>query len=212
MLIKNADIAMYHAKEKGKNHYQYFTDKMNTALVERLTMEGALRKALERGELLLHYQPQVAIRSGEIVGVEALLRWRDPEKGLISPGEFIPLAEDTGLIVPIGEWVLHEACRQCKEWQEAGYPPMSMSVNISSRQFQGADLQATLETVLSETGLDAAFLDLELTETMIMKDPAQMADTLTDLKALGVRISMDDFGTGYSSLSMLKRLPIDCRV
>jgi diguanylate cyclase (GGDEF)-like protein len=210
VLIKNADIAMYHAKEKGKNHYQYFTDDMNTALVERLKLEGALRKALERGELLLHYQPQVTTHNGDIVGVEALIRWCDPAKGLISPGDFIPLAEDTGLIVPIGEWVLHEACRQNKAWQDAGYPPISMSVNISSRQFQGTDLRATLETVLADTGLDAAYLDLELTETMIMKDPAQIADTLIDLKALGVRISMDDFGTGYSSLSMLKRLPIDC--
>jgi len=210
VLIKHADIAMYHAKEKGKNHYQYFTDDMNTALVERLSLEGALRKAMERGELLLHYQPQVATHNGEIVGVEALLRWSDPQRGLVAPADFIPLAEETGLIVPIGEWVLHEACRQNKAWQDAGYPPISMSVNISSRQLQGTDLRATLEMVLADTGLDAAYLDLELTETMIMKDPAQIADNLNDLKGLGVRISMDDFGTGYSSLSLLKRLPIDC--
>ena len=210
VLIKNADIAMYHAKEKGKNHYQFFTDAMNKALVERMAMESALRKALERGELLLHYQPQVNSTSGKIVGVEALVRWCDPEKGLIPPGQFIPLAEETGLVVPIDNWVLHEACRQNKEWQECGYAPITMSVNISNRQFTGTGLREALTKVLEDTGLDPTHLILELTETAIMKDPAGAAGTLMDLKALGVSISMDDFGTGYSSLSMLKRLPIDC--
>jgi diguanylate cyclase (GGDEF)-like protein len=209
-LIKNADIAMYHAKEHGKNHYQFFATTMNTALIQRLTMEDALRKALDRGQLLLHYQPQVATKNGEITGVEALIRWLDPEKGLISPGEFIPLAEDTGLIVPIGDWVLYEACRQNKAWQVAGYSPISISVNISSRQFSTSDMRATLEKVLLETKLDAKYLDIELTETLIMKDPEKIAGVLNELKSLGVRISMDDFGTGYSSLSMLKKLPIDC--
>lgn len=210
LLIKNTDIAMYHAKEHGKNHYQFFKEDMNRDLIQQFKMESALRRALDNNELLLHYQPQVETHSGKIIGVEALIRWLDPVEGLISPGEFIPLAEDTGLIVPIGEWVLYEACRQNQAWQRLGHPPITMSVNISSRQFETGNLRDTIEHVLSETGLDATYLDIELTETLIMKDPVNIASILNDLKTLGLRISMDDFGTGYSSLSLLKRLPIDC--
>lgn len=210
LLLKNADIAMYHAKEHGKNHYQFFKENMNEDMIQRIKMENALRKALNNNQLLLHYQPQVDTHSGKIIGAEALIRWLDPVEGLISPGDFIPLAEETGLIVPIGEWVLYEACRQNKAWQRMGYSPITVSVNISSRQFESGNLRNVIGHVLAETGMDATYLDIELTETLIMQDPVNIASVLNDLKTLGLRISMDDFGTGYSSLSMLKRLPIDC--
>lgn len=209
-LIKNADIAMYHAKAQGKNHYQFYTESMNIALVEHMALEGALRKAIARHELLLYYQPQVNAHTGAMVGVEALLRWRSPELGMVSPGAFIPLAEETGLIVPIGEWVLQEACRQNQAWQAVGLPPMPVSVNISNRQFSRPQFEETVKNALTASGLEPRYLDIELTETSIMDSPAQAAEILAGLKALGVQISMDDFGTGYSSLSALKRLPIDC--
>lgn len=209
-LIKNADIAMYHAKEQGKNHYQFYKESMNTALVERMSLESSLKNAIASGELLLFYQPQVDAVTGTIVGTEALLRWNNPELGMVSPGAFIPLAEETGLIVPIGEWVLHQACRQNKAWQEAGLPPVSVSVNISGRQFSRSQLEKTVTQAVSGTGLEPRYLDIEITETSLMEAPEDATRILTALKALGVRISMDDFGTGYSSLSSLKKLPIDC--
>jgi diguanylate cyclase (GGDEF)-like protein len=209
-LIKNADIAMYHAKEQGKNHYQFFTRSLNTELVKRIEMESALRKSLERHELLLHYQPQVDAVTGEIVGIEALIRWRHPELGLVAPNEFIPLAEETGLNVPIGEWVLWEACRQSKAWQDAGARAVPIAVNISARQFSGAGLERSIRKALNAAGLEPQQLELELTETSVMEAPEKAIRTLEALKEMGIRLSMDDFGTGYSSLGILKRLPIDC--
>ncbi len=209
-LIKTADIAMYHAKEQGKNNYQFYKDTMNVALIERLEMESALRKAIEREEFVLHYQPQVNANTGEIFGVEALVRWQSEDGGMVSPGQFIPLAEETGLIVPIGEWVLREACRQNTVWQQGGLPPVTVSVNISARQFAAERFEETVMRTLSDTGLEPHLLDIELTETSLMECPRSAVETLTALKSAGIQISMDDFGTGYSSLGALKRLPIDC--
>ena len=209
-LIKNADIAMYHAKTQGKNHYQFYAETMNKELVGRLALERSLREALTRQEFVLHYQPQVDTRNGDMIGVEALVRWIHPETGMIPPADFIPLAEETGLIVPLSEWVLREACRQNKAWQDAGLPPVTVAVNISARQFVREDLESTVRRVLAQTGLEARYLDIELTESSVMQAPEQAAQTLRALKTLGVKISLDDFGMGYSSLSALKRLPIDC--
>ncbi len=209
-LIKNADIAMYHAKERGKDHYQFYTQALNTALIKRIEMEAALRLALAGDELLLEYQPQVHAATGEVIGIEALLRWRHPELGMVAPNDFIPLAEETGLIVPIGEWVLREACRQCKAWQANGAKPVIVAVNISARQFAGGDLDRVVQDVLQETGLSQECLDIELTESCVMKEPDEAIEILMRLKNMGIRISMDDFGTGYSSLSILSRLPVDC--
>lgn len=209
-LVKCADIAMYHAKDAGKDGYQFYTASMNTILVQRLAIESALRKALERNEFVLYYQPQVDVATGQIVAVEALIRWIRPEIGLVSPGIFIPIAEDTGLIIPIGNWVIREACRQNRAWQDEGLPSMPIAVNISNRQFSRPDLEESIRAALDDTGLEARYLDLEVTETSVMHKPERAAATLAALKALGAKISMDDFGTGYSSLGALKRLPIDC--
>jgi diguanylate cyclase (GGDEF)-like protein len=209
-LIRNADIAMYHAKEGGKNLHRFYTAEMNTVMARRMEMENALRRALAGDELMLHYQPQVDAASGRIVATEALVRWRSPELGMVMPGIFIPLAEDSGLIGALGDWVLREACRQNKAWQDAGLPAVPVAVNISNRQFSEEGLERKVERVLADTGLAPRYLDLELTETSIMMEPDKAAATLVALKELGVTISMDDFGTGYSSLSALKRLPIDC--
>jgi len=208
-LLKNADAALNRAKEQGRNNYQLYTSAMNAKAFERLAMESNMRKALEREEFMVYYQPQVDLRSGEIVGMEALLRWQHPEMGLIYPVEFIPIAEETGLILPIGEWVLRTACKQNKAWQDAGYTPIRMAVNLSARQFQQQNLAEIVERVLRETGLDPSYLDLEITESAIMKDADAAVSTLRDLKEMGIKISIDDFGTGYSSLSNLKRFPID---
>jgi diguanylate cyclase (GGDEF)-like protein len=209
-LIRNADIAMYEAKKQGKNRFRFYTAAMNDALTERVELERALRVAIERDELMLRYQPQVDAGTGEIVAIEALVRWCSPERGFVMPDKFIPLAEETGLIVPLGEWVLREACRQNKAWQDANLPPIPMAVNISARQFAEGGFEANVERVLTETGLEPHLLEVELTETTIMDSLDRAARTLAALKALGVRIAMDDFGTGYSSLSALKHLPIDC--
>ncbi|MGZ4106746.1 MAG: putative bifunctional diguanylate cyclase/phosphodiesterase [Tumebacillaceae bacterium] len=208
-LIKNADTAMYTAKERGKNKYIFYSSCMHELAYERLRLDGDLRKALEREEFLVYYQPQVDLQTGRIIGMEALVRWRHPELGLVSPAMFIPLVEENGLIVPIGEWVLRTACRQSKAWQEAGYPPVRLAVNLSAGQFQHYKLTSMIRDVLEETGLDAEWLELEITESTVMKYVEETIATLHELKDMGLKISIDDFGTGYSSLSYLKRFPID---
>ncbi|OPY57860.1 MAG: Cyclic di-GMP phosphodiesterase Gmr [Pelotomaculum sp. PtaU1.Bin035] len=208
-LLKNADTAMYRAKEKGKNNYQLYTPAMNARAFERLAMENGLRRALERGEFLVYYQPKVNINTGKIVGMEALVRWQTPDRGLIPPGEFIPLAEDTGLIVPIGEWVLRTACTQNKAWQDAGFTPMRVAVNLSARQFQLQDLVGVVSRVLKDTGLDPQWLELEITESVAMQNAEYAVKMLHELKEMGIQLAIDDFGTGYSSLSYLKRFPIN---
>jgi diguanylate cyclase (GGDEF)-like protein/PAS domain S-box-containing protein len=208
-LLRNADAAMYHAKESGRNNYQFFTQDMNARAVERLSLERSLRRALERDELRLHFQPQYEIASGGIVGVEALIRWEHPEQGLISPGRFMPFAEESGLILPIGAWVLERACWQNREWQRQGLPAVRMSVNISALQFRQAGFADTVRHALEKSGLDARFLELEVTESVIMHDAERVTDMLAELKRMGLELAIDDFGTGYSSLSYLKRFPID---
>jgi diguanylate cyclase (GGDEF)-like protein/PAS domain S-box-containing protein len=208
-LIKNADIAMYRAKEQGRDNFQLYTHAMNERAVERLQLESSLRKALAHGELLLHYQPLLDLSTGRVHGVEALLRWEHPETGLVYPGEFMHLAEITSLILPIGVWTLRTACAQVKKWQEEGHPHLCVSVNLSARQFQQPEIVEHVKRALRETGLSARSLDLEITESHAMQNAEATIHTLSELKALGVRISIDDFGIGYSSLSYLKRLPID---
>jgi EAL domain-containing protein (putative c-di-GMP-specific phosphodiesterase class I) len=181
---------------------------MNAHILPRLSLEKDLRNALDNNELLVYYQPQVSANTGEVTGLEALIRWKNPRLGMISPGEFIPLAEDTGLIVPIGEWVLYTACRQNKAWQELGFPPMRVAVNLSMRQFQRDDFVETVARVLEETGLEPKYLDLEITESITMQNVERTVKMLHELKNLGVQISLDDFGTGYSSLSYLKHFPL----
>ncbi len=208
-LLKNADISMYRAKEQGKNNYQFYSAQMNVHTHARLAMESDLRCALQGQEFLLHYQPKVDIRSGRIAGVEALVRWQQPAKGLIPPAQFIPLAEETGLIVPIGEWVLNAACAQNKSWQDQGLLPLRMAVNLSARQFSQENLVQDVARILGETGMAPAALELEITESMVMSNPQDAVRLLGKLKDLGIYLSIDDFGTGYSSLSYLKRFPID---
>ncbi len=208
-LLKHADTAMYRAKEAGRNTYQFFANEMNVAALERLVLENSLRQGLERGEFVLHYQPQVNVASGHIVGAEALIRWNHPQIGLVPPAKFIPVAEVSGLIVAIGEWVLREACRQNRCWQQAGLPPISVAVNISSVQFRGGHLEEGIRAALADTGLAAQYLELELTEGIVMGGANETVETLLSLSAMGLKLSIDDFGTGYSSLSYLKRFPID---
>ncbi len=208
-LTKNADIAMYYAKDQGKNNFHYYTEAMNVATTERILLESRLRKALEDDNFLLHYQPQVDAISGEVVGLEALIRWQDPERGMIEPHVFIPVAEESGLILPIGEWVLQEACRQAQEWQKAGHPAIIISVNISSIQFSRQDIAALIRHALKKSQLAPHCLEIEITESAIMSDSESAIAALTEIKTLGVSIALDDFGTGYSSLSHLRRFPID---
>ena len=208
-LIKSADTAMYHAKEGGRNNYQFFEPEMNVQAVERHTIEGGLRRALERQEFMLHYQPKINLESGTISGVEALVRWQHPQRGLILPEQFVWIAEDCGLIVPIGVWVLREACRQARTWQDAGLPPIPVAVNISAVQFRHKDFLESLAGILKDTGLAPRYLELELTESVLMHDADFTTSVLKALKAMGMRLAIDDFGTGYSSLSYLTRFPID---
>jgi len=208
-LVKNADTAMFHAKEKGKNNYQFYTNSMSATAFERLSMENALRKALDRNEFQVFYQPKIELRTNQAVGLEALLRWNHPDMGLVSPANFIPLAEESGLIIPIGEWVLRTVCEQMNSWQNAGMEPLRVSVNLSACQFRQAILGKLIRRILDETRVASEWLELELTESVIMDDIQTSSTMLRELKAMGVHISMDDFGTGYSSLSLLKRLPLD---
>jgi len=208
-LLKNAGAALYKAKTSGGAIYQFYTADMHAMASRRLALETNLRRAIHNEEFLIHYQPRVSVDSLEITGVEALVRWQHPQLGLISPAEFIPLAEDTGLIVPIGEWVLRNACLQHKRWQDQGFATIHMGVNISARQFHEQDVIETVIRTLDETGLAPEYLELELTESSIMKNADLAADVLIRLKRMGINISIDDFGTGYSSLASLKRLPID---
>jgi diguanylate cyclase (GGDEF)-like protein len=208
-LIKNADIALYKAKEEGRNTYQLFTSTMNESAVKRISIENKLRGAIAKEEFVLHYQPQLDTNTNEVVGVEALLRWQDPESGLIPPGDFIPIAEDTGLIIPIGDWVLRTACAQNKVWQEKDFEPLTMSVNVSLRQFKQKDFVSIVKNILKETNLNPQFLELELTESILMDDVESVIKELHELKTMGIRLSIDDFGTGYSSLEYLKKMPID---
>jgi len=208
-LIERADIAMYRAKETGRGKFQFFTAEMNERLIERMRIEEAMRDAIEREEFELAYQPQVDLQTGLVIGAEALIRWRHPELGLVSPARFIPLAEETGLIIPIGQWVLHTACKQTVEWERAGLGKLRMAVNLSARQFTQPELVESIAGALDEVGLDAEQLEIELTEGLVMTDVENAIETLHDLKKLGVQLAIDDFGTGYSSLSYLKRFPID---
>ena len=208
-LMQNADTAMYHAKETGRNNYQFFRADMNTRAVHRLLVESSLRRALKQNEFLLHYQPQIELFSGVMTGAEALIRWQEPELGLVSPGQFVPIAEECGLIIPIGRWVLREACRQVKVWLDAGLRAVPVAVNVSAVEFRHKNFVEGVELILNETGLPSRYLELELTETIIMHDPVVSEAILQSLKAMGVMLAIDDFGTGYSSLSYLKSFPID---
>ena len=208
-LQKNADMAMYMAKSRGKNRLQRFSREMSTAASERLETESHLHRALDRQELTLYYQPQFRVETGELAGMEALMRWKHPDWGLVLPGRFISLAEDSGLIIPMSEWLVNEACRQSRLWQDAGYPPVRIAVNVSALQFTHAHLVKTVAAALDRYRIEPRLLDLELTEGILMRDVADSARQIADLRALGVHISIDDFGTGYSSLSYLQRLPID---
>ncbi len=208
-LLRNADTAMYHAKERGGNNWRYFEKSMNLAASRKLFLESRLRNALERHELALHYQPLREAASGRVIGAEALLRWTNPDTGPLTPAEFIPVAEETGLIIPIGAWALRTACAQSRAWQEAGYRPIRLSVNLSSLQFRQPALVETVARALEESGLSPAHLELEVTESAILEDDAATLATLRKLGDLGVGIALDDFGTGYSSLSYLRRFPFD---
>ena len=208
-LLKHADTALYQAKDHGRNRFRFFTSELNRVMSERLELENCLRRALERKEFVLHYQSRVDIATQRITGVEALVRWRRSETDLVEPMRFIPLAEETGLIIPLGAWVLHAACTQLLAWQRQGLDPGVISVNVSAQQFAHGDVVRLVREVLEETGLDPTYLELELTESAMMRDAPKLVEMLDDLKSLGVHISIDDFGTGYSSLSYLKRFPVD---
>jgi diguanylate cyclase (GGDEF)-like protein/PAS domain S-box-containing protein len=208
-LLKKADIAMYHAKESGRATYRFYTDSLNANSQERMQLENELRRALDGDEFVLHYQPQVELESGRVVGAEALIRWRHPDKGMVPPGRFIPLAEETGLIVPLDEWVMKEACRQTVAWRAAGLPLQSISVNLSGLQFRQTDLVDRVRNTLAESGLPPECLELELTESILVHDVDTVLSTVNQLKEIGVKLAIDDFGTGYSSLAYLKRFAVD---
>jgi EAL domain-containing protein (putative c-di-GMP-specific phosphodiesterase class I) len=207
-LLGNADAAMYRAKDKGRDNFQFYTSDLNTKAHEKFLLQEELRNAVARSELVLLYQPQVDLRTGRVFAVEALIRWNHPTRGMLSPIKFIPIAEESGLIVQIGDWVLHEACRQNRSWQNAGMPPITVCVNVSARQFREKNLVSRVVSALRESGLRSEYLELELTESLIMQDVDRAVATMEELQLLGVQISIDDFGTGYSSLSALKTFPV----
>jgi EAL domain-containing protein (putative c-di-GMP-specific phosphodiesterase class I) len=207
-LVKSADTAMYRAKELGRNRYAFFAREMNERVESQMMIEQALRRALKNDEFVLHFQPRVSL-SGRATGAEALLRWQHPEWGLVEPARFVPLLEETGLVVPVGAWVLREACRHAKAWQEAGLPPLRVSVNLSSRQFRSEGLFEVVSEALRSSGLAPQLLELELTESLLVENVEHAMGVMGRLKAIGTAISIDDFGTGYSSLGYLKRFPID---
>jgi diguanylate cyclase (GGDEF)-like protein/PAS domain S-box-containing protein len=207
-LLANSDAALYRAKDVGRDNFQFYTSELNTKVHGRFLLQEELRNAIARSEFVLHYQPQVDLRSGRVFAVEALVRWRHPRLGMVPPVKFIPMTEETGLIVPIGDWVLREACRQTKAWQDVGLPPIAVSVNVSARQFKEKNLVARVASALKESGLDANYLELEVTESLIMQDVELAVATMRELRGLGVQLSIDDFGTGYSSLSALKNFPV----
>jgi diguanylate cyclase (GGDEF)-like protein/PAS domain S-box-containing protein len=209
VLVKQADSALHHAKNQGRNNFQFYSTEFTARAQARLVVEAGLRRALERGEFVLHYQPKVDAPTGRVTGMEALIRWQHPERGLLAPGDFIHVAEDSGLIVPIGAWVLHEACRQAQAWRDLGLPVLKLAVNLSPRQFRQPTLVERIRDTLATTGFAAHCLELEITESVLMDHDARVADVFAGLKALGVSISIDDFGTGYSSLSYLRRFPVD---
>ena len=208
-LIKNADMAMYHAKARGRGNFQFFEGAMNLKAVQRQSIESELRRALNNQEFLLHYQPKVNLDTGDITGVEALIRWQQPDRALVPPSEFVPIAEDCGLIVPIGRWVMREACTQARAWQDAGLRHLRMAVNVSAIEFRAKGFVEYVRKILSETGLQARYLVLELTERVLMENAESTAVLLEELKTMGVHLAVDDFGTGYSSLSYLRQFPID---
>jgi predicted signal transduction protein with EAL and GGDEF domain len=208
-LLKHADIAMYEAKDRGRNNFQFFKTQMTEKAIERRSVENSLRHALERDEFVLHYQPKIELKTGRITGVEALIRWLRPVHGLVYPMTFVPIAEECGLIVGIGKWVLREACRQAQEWRRSGLAPSSVAVNVSALEFSDPNFVDGVRATLAESGLEPQYLEIELTEGVLMKDIPAAAAVLAELKSMGVRLTVDDFGTGYSSLSYLQEFPID---
>jgi EAL domain-containing protein (putative c-di-GMP-specific phosphodiesterase class I) len=208
-LIKNADTAMYQAKESGRQNYRFFEPEMNVRAVERQSIEGALRRALERGEFALHYQPIIDLRTGTITGAEALIRWTHPTRGMVPPVQFIPIAEDCGLIVPIGHWVLREASRQAQAWIDAGLPKITMAVNVSAMEFRHDNFLENLFETLGETGFDPGSLEVEVTESVLMRHAEAAVATLKTLRGRRIQVAIDDFGTGYSSLGYLRKFPLD---
>jgi diguanylate cyclase (GGDEF)-like protein len=208
-LVRNADTAMYHAKSRGLNHFQFFDESMNSAVLRKLTLESRLAESLSRNELHLHYQPKVSLPGRELVGAEALLRWEHPDLGTISPKEIIPMSEESGFIVSLGEWILRRACKQIRAWREDGFDVPRIAVNISTRQLAERDFQDMVADALRESRLDPSDIELEVTETAILKDDEDTARMLRDLRSMGFRIALDDFGTGYSSLSYIRSFPLD---
>ncbi|MDJ0729086.1 MAG: EAL domain-containing protein [Crocosphaera sp.] len=209
ILLKHADAALYRTKESGRNHFQFYNPKMSLEIAENFALENQLHQAIKNGELILHYQPQINIKTGKVYGLEALIRWKNPKLGLIRPDKFIPLAEKTGLILPMGEWILKTACQQNKKWQKMGLPPVRVAVNLSAQQLQQPNLIETVENTLESVGLEPKWLELEVTESILMENVTLASQTLHELRHMGVYISMDDFGTGYSSLGYLKKFPFD---
>ncbi|WP_436394972.1 putative bifunctional diguanylate cyclase/phosphodiesterase [Acidithiobacillus ferriphilus] len=209
ILLKSADAAMYYAKENGRNTYKFFEQEMNARVVQRQSIETGLRRALERQEFVLHYQPVIHLLSGKTVGVEALIRWQHPERGILLPEEFVPIAEECGLILPMGRWVLHEACSQAQAWIQAGFPPITVAINTSAFEFRGKNFVENIRATLAETGLAPHFLELEMTETVLMSDSVSTNSVLNALVDMGIKLAIDDFGTGYSSLSYLRQYPVD---